>query len=91
MPYTRVPAPPKKNKCNYICPIEIESIEKILQSNEWDDCQKAYFKAKIINRVNELMPLFNECIEKNISLQYLDNDINNEWNSIISIRNKFCV
>lgn len=81
----------KTNKSGYICDIEADSIEKILASSNFDDTQKAWYKAKIISRIKELTPLFNECIEKNISLQDLDNDINNEWNRLISMRNRYCL
>lgn len=81
----------KTCKSGYICEIEADSIENILKSKEFDDCQKAWYKAKIISRIRELTPLVNECIQKNISLQKLDNDINNEWNRLIMIRNKYCL
>ena len=78
-------------KSGYMCEEEIQSIEKILTSDNFDDGQKAYWKAKILTRVNELKPLIAECIEKDVSLQNLDNDINNEWNQLIILRNKYCL
>lgn len=81
----------KTCKSGYICETEADSIEKILISNDFDSEQKAWYKSKIISRIKELTPLFNECIEKNISLQDLDNDINNEWNRLILMRNKYCL
>ena len=35
------------------------------------------------NRIKELTPLFNECIEKGISIQEISPELNNEWNEII--------
>ena len=81
----------KTCKSGHICETEADSIEKILISKEFDDCQKAWYKAKIILRIKELTPLFNECIEKKIFLSDLDNDINNEWNRLILMRNKHCL
>lgn len=38
---------------------------------------------EIINRRDELKPLFNECCEKGISMQDLCPELNDEWNEII--------
>lgn len=81
----------KIKNSGYIHPIESDVIENILNSNNFDDEQKAWYKAKIIHRIKDLKPLVNECIQKNISLQKLDNDINNEWNKLIIMRNKYCI
>lgn len=79
------------NKSGYICEVEAEYLEKIFISNDFDSTQKEYYKKKVLARIEELKPLVNECIEKNISLQELDNDINNEWNRLIVIRNRYCL
>ena len=35
------------------------------------------------NRIKELTPLFNECIEKGFSIQEISPELNKEWNEII--------
>ena len=35
------------------------------------------------NRIKELTPLFNECIENGISIQEISPELNKEWNEII--------
>jgi hypothetical protein len=81
----------KIKNSGYVHPIEADAIESILNSNNFDDEQKAFYKAKILYRISELKPLVNECTEKNVSLQKLDSDINNEWNRLILMRNKYCL
>jgi len=38
---------------------------------------------ELSNRIKELTPLFNECIEKGISIQEISPELNAEWNEII--------
>lgn len=81
----------KTCKSSYICETEADSIEKILISNQFNLEQKEWYKAKVISRIEELKPLFNECIKKNIFLGDLDNDINNEWNRLVLMKSKYCL
>lgn len=38
---------------------------------------------ELIRRRDELAPLINECIEKDLDLKCISKEINDEWNSII--------
>ena len=80
----------KTNKSRYLEPDVLELVE-LNYLTKSDSDQRRYWVNRIINRVNELKPLITECIEKDVSLQNLDNDINNEWNQLIILRNKYCL
>ena len=80
----------KTNKSRYLEPDVLELVE-LNYLTKSDSDQRRYWVNRIINRVNELKPLITECIEKDVSLQNLDNDIINEWNQLIILRNKYCL
>ena len=79
------------NKTAYITPKEMEFISLVLSSNEFDAEQKAWYKSNVLIRLNKLQPLVKECISKGLSLDSIDKDLNNEYNDLIFLRNKFCI
>ena len=79
------------DKTAYITPKEMEFISFVLSSNEFDSEQKAWYKSNVLIRLNTLKPLVNECINKGLSLDSIDKDLNNEYNELIFLRNKFCL
>ena len=79
------------DKTAYITPKEMEFISFVLSSNEFDSEQKAWYKSNVLIRLNTLKPLVNECISKGLSLDSIDKDLNNEYNELIFLRNKFCL
>lgn len=79
------------DKTAYITPKEMEFISFVLSSNEFDAEQKAWYKSNVLIRLNTLKPLVNECINKGLSLDSIDKDLNNEYNDLIFLRNKFCL
>lgn len=79
------------DKTAYITPKEMEFISFVLRSNEFDAEQKAWYKSNVLIRLNTLQPLVNECISKGLSLDSIDKDLNNEYNELIFLRNKFCL
>ena len=79
------------DKTAYITPKEMEFISFVLSSNEFDAEQKAWYKSNVLIRLNTLKPLVNECISKGLSLDSIDKDLNNEYNELVFLRNKFCL
>ena len=59
------------------------SLRVISGEFEFDKGSFDFAKNELQNRIKELTPLFNECIEKDISMQYEYTEISNEWNTII--------
>lgn len=78
------------SKSRYLDPDTLERVEKNYLTKS-DSSQRRYWVNRIINRVNELKSLISECIEKDVSLKDLDDDICNEWNQLIILRNKYCL
>tara|TARA_R110000851_G_C12630355_1_gene517758 strand:- start:153 stop:386 length:234 start_codon:yes stop_codon:yes gene_type:complete len=70
---------------------ELASTISVLRSNEFDEEQKAYFKARVISRLKYLCPLVEELHSKGYFLNEISNDLNNEYNDLIFMRNKFIV
>ncbi len=70
---------------------EIDNILFILRSSEFDEEQKAYSKARVIDRLNYLQPLIKELQDKGYKLSELSRELNNEYNDLIFIRNRFIV
>lgn len=79
------------DKTAYITPKEMEFITFVLSSNEYDSEQKAWYKSNVLVRLTKLQPLVNECVSKGLSLDSIDKDLNNEYNDLIFLRNKFCI
>lgn len=79
------------DKTAYITPKKMEFISLVLSSNEFDAEQKAWYKSNVLIRLNKLQPLVNECISNGLSLDSIDKDLNNEYNDLIFLRNKFCI
>ena len=79
------------DKTAYITPKQMEFISFVLSSNEFDSEQKAWYKSNVLIRLSTLQPLVNECINKCLSLDSIDKDLNNEFNDLVFLRNKFCL
>ena len=79
------------DKTAYITPRKMEFIHFVLSTNGYDSKQKAWYKSNILIRLNTLQPLVNECINKGLSLDSIDKDLNNEYNELVFLRNKFCL
>lgn len=79
------------DKTAYITPKEMEFISFVLSSNDFDAEQKAWYKSNVLIRLKKLQPLVNECTEKGLSLDSICKDLNNEYNDLIFLRNKFCL
>ena len=79
------------DKTAYITPKQMEFISFVLSSNEFDSEQKAWYKSNVLIRLSTLQPLVNECIIKGLSLDSIDKDLNNEYNELVFLRNKFCL
>lgn len=79
------------DKTAYITPKQMEFISFVLSSNEFDSEQKAWYKSNVLIRLKTLKPLVNECINKGLSLDSIDKDLNNEYNELVFLRNKFCL
>lgn len=54
-------------------------------SGEWQVDQQSFNHAlnELKKRVKQLMPLFNECCLKGISIQEVSPELNDEWNKLI--------
>jgi len=52
------------------------------------ESQRIYWENKLTERKKELIPLFNECCEKSISIQEISPELNEEWNKINIILSK---
>ena len=61
--------------------LKIVNKELETDSNSFNHALDALDELK--NRIKELTPLFNECIEKGISIQEISPELNKEWNEII--------
>lgn len=79
------------DKTAYITPKQMKFMSFVLSSNEFDAEQKAWYKSNVLIRLNTLKPLVNECINKGLSLDSIDKDLNNEYNELVFLRNKFCL
>lgn len=77
------------DKRAYITPQEMTFISYALNSqNEYDEKQIEWYKDRVLTRLKTLQPLVTECINKNLDLKIICNDLNNEYNDLIFIQRK---
>lgn len=74
-----------------LTPKQIQGILFILRSSEFDEEQKAHSKARVLVRLNYLEPLICELVVKGYTLSEISQELNNEYNDLIFIRNRFCL
>jgi hypothetical protein len=78
------------DKRMYIHPKEMDYISYALNSkSEFSEDQRKWFIQRISVRLSILQPLVNECTNKGLSFNVVDNDLNNEYNDLIFLKNKF--
>ena len=58
------------------------SLSIVSREIESDTNSFNHAKKELEERIKELKPLFNECIEKGISIQEVSPELNEEWNII---------
>lgn len=68
---------------------DLELFEIALQNSSEEYTYR--IKAKIINRLRELNPLWKEISDKGFSMQEISNDLNNEYCKLIMLRNNYIV
>jgi hypothetical protein len=77
------------DKRAYINPKEMDFISYVLNSNsEFKHDQINLQKDRVLTRLKTIQPLITECINKNLDLKIICNDLNNEYNDLIFIQRK---
>jgi hypothetical protein len=78
------------DKRQYIHPKEMEFISYLLNSkDDFEKSQRDWYLSKVKVRLEILQPLVNELSYKGTEFSTLSSDLNNEYNDLIFLRNKF--
>jgi len=81
---------------SFVCCFKFKIMDKYIKRSlliirgEFETNESSFNHAlnELRNRIKELTPLFNECIEKCISIQEISPELNEEWNEIILVISK---